>query len=289
MQRPNVSLLTLAKRIIYCAFLLTSATSHANAAAANNWLLIDDFEANALNWVKKDTRNDTQPHVQNPQISEIRQEADKNHYLLKKPAAEGIVGNRKALTFKALPAQVELGETYTFYSRINVEAFPNNHLFGLSNLDSAGIEANDYNALEPSLRVTDKYESNGDKNDGTLMVKIGPSKTKTYAKIINPASKAAAKPLQVGTWYQLWYVVNNAKREDGGQRYDVYIKGGEFKKQTKVYSNADFRMQREQALGHFFMICNTGAINKPYGNGGLRYDDLYMRKGLHLDTPFTDK
>jgi len=172
------------------------------------WLLVDDFEREAIEpWVKRDTRNDTSPRIENPQITEIEQEESGNRYLLKKPAADGVVGNRKALSFVALPKVVEVGERYTFYTRINVEYFPNNHIFGLSNLDSAGIAENDYNAFEPSLRITDKAESNGLKNDGTLMVKLA----KGYDNIQNYAQQRSAKPLVPGDWYEVWYVVDNAK------------------------------------------------------------------------------
>ena len=44
-------------------------------------------------------------------------------------------------------------------------------------------------------------------------------------------------------------------------------------------------MKREQALTHFMAICNTGPKNKPYGNGGVKYDDIYMSKGLELSSP----
>lgn len=136
------------------------------------WLLVDDFESNDLSaWINKDTRNDTNPKIANPQITIIKQEASGNHYLLKKPAADGVVGNRKALSYVKLPVAVEVGDIYTFYSRFAIEAFPNNHIFGISNLSAKGIAEHDYNAFEPSLRITDKAESDGSRNDGTLMVK----------------------------------------------------------------------------------------------------------------------
>ena len=84
-----------------------------------------------------------------------------NGYLIKKPAPDGVVGNRKALSFKALPKPVPVGETYTFYTRVRVERFPNNHAFGISNMHPADIIKHGYNAFEPTLRVTDKAESNG--------------------------------------------------------------------------------------------------------------------------------
>jgi hypothetical protein len=144
------------------------------------------------------------------------------------------------------------------------------------------IELNDYNAFEATLRVTDKTESNGLKNTGALMVKT----TAGYANIHNPATHHEAQPLVPGTWYELWYVVNNGAKQQGGQIYDVYIKGGdEFIDQTKVYSGATFRMSRELPLTHFLMNCNTGPAKTPYGNGGLLYDDLYMANGLNLSQP----
>ena len=249
----------------------------------NAWLLVDDFETNDLSaWEKRDTKNNTSPKIENPQVTEIRKEQSGNHYLIKKPAADGIVGNRKALSFVKLPEAVDVGKTYTFYTRVNVEYFPNNHIFGLSNLNPEGITKHDYNAFEPSLRITDKAESSGLKNDGTLMVKLG----KGYDKIQNYTEQKSAKPLVENKWYEVWYVVNNSKFSEGGQRYDVYVRGGEFVEQTLVYKDADFRMKRELPLIYFLTNCNTGPEDDPYGNGGIRYDDIYMVKGLNLSLPF---
>lgn len=261
--------------------------SSTGVAQASSWLLIDDFEAqdSIKTWTKADTKNDTFPKILNPQVSERRSESSNgttNAYLIKKPAADGIVGNRKALTYKALPKTVSVGETYTFYTRINVEFFPNNHAFGISNLSPKDIELNDYNAFEATLRVTDKAESNGHKNNGVLMVKTKDG----YANIQNSVNQRDAKPLVPGTWYELWYVVNNAPKSEGGQTYDVYIKGGEeFIQQQKVYSTATFRMARELPLTHFLMNSNTGPVERPYGNGGLKYDDLHMSQGSNLTPP----
>ena len=265
----------------------------------NRWLLIDDFEQtdSVDHWTKADTKNDTSPHIINPQITERRSGlntqlklsvnapmTDKvaNNYMLKKPAGEGIVGNRKALTFKALPESVDVGDTYTFYTRINVEYFPNNHAFGLSNLGPEEIKSHDYNAFEATLRITDKAESNGHKNNGALMVRVADG----YDNVKNFSAKSDANPLVAGVWYEIWYVVNNAEVQYGGQTYDVYLKGGdEFPEQTLVYRGATFRMQRALPLTYFLMNCNTGPATQPYGNGGLRYDDLYMAKGVTLFTP----
>lgn len=250
----------------------------------STWLLIDNFEdpISINSWEKKDTRNDTSPHVPNPQISVlITPPQTNNTFLLKKPAAEGIIGNRKALTFKPLPRSVEVGEIYTFFTRINIEYFPNNHIFGLSNLNAKGIIKNDYNALEPSIRITDKKESNGFKNNGALMVKTNDG----YRYIQNYKAQRSAKPAKVNTWYDIWYVVNNKTLENNGQTFDVYVRGGEFKTQTLVYKKADFRMKRELPLIYFMMNSNTGSIKKPYGNGGVRYDDIYMAEGTLLTSP----
>lgn len=253
----------------------------------SQWLVVDDFESASdvalESWTHVDTQNETKPFVENPQIAERRAEADpENHYLLKKPAADGVIGNRKALGFKALPIEIPVGETYTMYTRINVEYFPNNHSFGLSNLASTDIIEQNYDSFEPMIRITDKAESDGSRNDGTLMVLSG---YKTYSKILNPKSDAPAKPLIPGTWYELWYVVNNASQDKGGQTYDLYARGGEFLTQQRVFSSAVFRMKREAPLKFFMTISNTGPHDGPYGNGGVRYDDIYMTPGVILSSP----
>lgn len=253
---------------------------------AREWLAIDTFEQATLQgWYQADPQNHTQPFVAHPQVTQLARQ-DNNQFLLKKPAKDGVVGNRKALTFKALPRTVQVGETATFYTRIKVEAFPNNHAFGLSNLLPKDIIEQGYDAFEATLRVTDKYESDGYKNDGTLMVKIdSDDKYRQYDKINNPYTGTVASPLITGIWYEIWYVVNNAPVEQGGQVYDVYVKGGEFTQQTLVYQGANFRMKRALPLKYFLANCNTGPADKPYGNGGLFYDDIFMSDGINLTTP----
>lgn len=264
------------------AILALVAPAHSVAAP---WVLVDNFETDPglERWTAVDAQNDTNPHVPNPQILEVREEPGSgNHFMIRKPAADDIVGNRKAIGFVPLPTPVQVGETFTFYTRVNVEYFPNNHSFGLANVPAADIPGQHYDAFEPMLRITDKYESDGYKNDGTLMVL---SDYKTYSKIVDPTSGEPARPLEAGTWYELWYVVDNAPQASGGQRYDVYIKGGEFDSQQLVYAGAQFRMRRESPLQFFMTICNTGPADAPYGNGGVRYDDIYMAAGRELSSP----
>lgn len=249
------------------------------------WVLVDDFESDLTleSWTHVDTQNETQPFIADPQIAEVRLEADvENHYLLKKPAADGIIGNRKALGFRPLPIEIPVGATYTIYTRINVQSFPNNHSFGLSNLAAEDIIEQNYDSFEPMIRITDKAESDGSRNDGTLMVLSG---YKTYSKIQNPETGEPAKPLKPGTWYELWYVVNNAPQDDGGQTYDLYARGGEFLTQQRVFKDAVFRMKREAPLKFFMTISNTGPVDAPYGNGGVLYDDIYMALGESLTRP----
>lgn len=265
---------------VFVSLICTNA--HAAEGQLNKWLLVDDFERADLSpWIKRDTKNETSPFVENPQVTEIREEESGNRYLIKKPAAEGVVGNRKALSFVKLPSSIDVGVTATIYTRFNVEYFPNNHIFGLSNLEPEGITEHDYNAFEPSLRITDKAESSGLKNDGALMVKLG----KGYENVQNFLRNQSAEPLKEGHWYEVWYVVNNKPVTEGGQKYDVYLRGGEFSEQQLVYKGADFRMKRELPLGYFLANCNTGSIKKPYGNGGVLYDDIHMALGVELSTP----
>jgi len=271
--------------LLCCAACTNTSTIDLNTPPSP-WLLVDDFESTpALDgWTHTDVQNDTDPFVPNPQIAEIRVEPRTgNRYLMRKPAADGVVGNRKAIGFIPLPVSVQVGDTHTFYTRINVEYFPNNHSFGLTNVPASEIPDQHYDSFEPMIRVTDKWESNGSKNDGTLMVLSGDNKA--YRKIINPETRENAKPLRAGEWYELWYVVNNAPRNEGGQRYDLYVRGGEFETRQLVFEGADFRMRRTSPLLSFMTICNTGPHDRPYGNGGVRYDDIYMAPGRDLTSP----
>ena len=76
--------------------------------------------------------------------------------------------------------------------RINVAAFPNNHAFGLSNLTPELINKHAYDAFEPTLRVTDKTESNGLVNDGALMVKTGSGYSNIQNYTTKPVGQASA-------------------------------------------------------------------------------------------------
>lgn len=248
------------------------------------WLMVDNFESDLKRWIHVDVDNNTNPFVADPQVAEVRVDAQTgNQFLLTKPAADGIVGNRKAIGFTPLPVAVQVGETYTFYTRINLEYFPNNQSFGLANVSAAEIPEQNYNAFELMIRVTDKFEGNGDKNDGALQVLSGGDSR--YSNIVNPATGKSAQPLQTDEWYELWYVVNNAPTNEGGQRYDLYVRGGEFARRALVFENAVFRMGRTLPLRYFMTICNTGPHDKPYGNGGVRYDDIYMIPGRERSSP----
>lgn len=275
--------------LLLCCVACTSSPVVSSTEARSAWLLIDDFEADHLSerWTNIDAQNDTDPHVPDPQVSEIRSNLKtENRYMIRKPAADGVVGNRKAIGFVLLPTSVQVGETFTFYTRVNVEYFPNNQSFGLVNVAVADIPKYNYDAFEPMIRITDKFESDGYKNDGTLMVLSG---NKSYSKIKIPGTGAPARPMEPGTWYELWYVVNNATYEEGGQRYNLYVRGGEFESQQLVYAGAEFRIRRELPLTAFMSICNTGPIAAPYGNGGVRYDDIYMTAGRNLSSPLDSR
>jgi len=270
--------------LLVCASCTKRYTEDADGSLSP-WQLVENFESEEPlgTWTNIDVQNETDPHVPNPQITEIRSEQDSgNRYMLRKPAADGIVGNRKAIGFVPLPNAVPVGEIYTIYTRVNVEYFPNNHSFGLSNLVASDIPVNGYDSFEPMIRITDKHESDGFKNDGTLMVLVS---NKSYRRIVDPATGEPAKPLEPGQWYELWYVVNNARHESGGQRYDLYVRGGEFEQQQLVFNGAEFRIRRELPLTFFMAISNTGPHKAPYGNGGVRYDDIYMAPGRTLSSP----
>lgn len=251
----------------------------------NSWTLAENFESDdaLADWTIFDADNQTDPFVPNAQVSEVRAEqGSDNRFLIRKPAADGVVGNRKALAWMALPLPVAVGETATFFTRINIEYFPNNHSFGLSNQEGEAIGKLAYDAFEPMIRITDKPESDGTKNSGAITVLTG---RKSYSPIGNPSTGEAAQPLAPGQWYDIWYVVNNAAKAAGGQTYDLYVKGGEFAEQAKVFSGAVFRIGREASLTHFVAITNTGPARGPYGNGGVRYDDIYMTTGRDLSDP----
>ena len=257
----------------------------APAASPTPWLLVDDFQSEALaaEWTNIDTQNETDPFLPNAQVSKHVSEGKVgNQYFLKKPAEEGVVGNRKAISFHPLPRAIEVGEIATLYTRVLVEYFPNNHSYGLSNLSAAEIPDAGYDAFEPMIRITDKAESDGSQNDGTLMALSG---YKTYDKIQNPVTGQSANPMETGTWYEIWAVINNAAGDAGGQTYDLYLRGGEFAQQEKVFSGGVFRMSRNAPLTHFMAICNTGSRKSPYGNGGVGYDDIYLAAGVALSSP----
>ena len=250
------------------------------------WVLVDRFDAGLDQWTHIDVDNRTDPYVSDPQIADIRLDARTgDHFLLTKPAADGVVGNRKAIGFVALPVAIPVGQTFTLHLRFSVQRFPNNQSFGLSNVSAAEIPRLHYDAFEPMIRVTDKFESDGYKNSGALQVLSGGERR--YSDIWNPSAGTFAQPLRTDEWYDVWVVVNNAPAEQSGQRYDVYLRGGEFRHQSLVHENAPFRMGRTQPLKFFMTLCNTGPHDKPYGNGGVRYDDIYIAPTKELSSPLS--
>jgi hypothetical protein len=147
--------------LLFCSSCTTPSTT-ATQNGPSPWLLVDNFESeDALkSWTNIDVQNETDPHVPDPQVTVIRSEPGSgNRYMLRKPATEGVVGNRKAIGLMPLPKSVAIGETWTFFARINVEYFPNNHSFGLSNVPVPDIPRYGYDSFEPMIRITDKYES----------------------------------------------------------------------------------------------------------------------------------
>ena len=181
-----------------------------------------------------------------------------------------------------MPRPLAVGETATFFTRINLKQWSTNHVFGLTNQSGENITKLGYDAFEPMIRITDRVENGGKKLTGALMVLVG---YKEYVPINNPATAGPADPLIPGEWYDLWYVVNNATKANGGQTYDLYVKGGEFAERTKVFSGAVFRFGRELPMIHFVATSNTGPARAPYGNGAVRYDDIYMAPGEVLSDP----
>ena len=266
-----------------CGVVPAGGTAKTQDPNAHSWQVVDNFEQpDALkHWYIRDVDNQTSPYVSKPQVATIVTEDGCCRHYLKKAAQEGVTGNRKALSYRALPKAVKKGEVSTLFLRINVESFPNNHSFGLSNLRPAQIDIENYDAFEPMLRITDKSESDGSINNGTLMVSTG---HKSYARI-HGADTGEADPLVPGTWYTIWAVINNKPLQSGGQTFDVYVRGGEFSHQQKVYSGGLFRMKRAKSLGYFITIANTGPAEAPYGNGGVRYDDIYLSSGINLTVP----
>lgn len=279
----SVNTLVLLGATLGCAACADSATADPEENKST-WILVDDFESGLGQWMHVDVENETDPFVPDPQIAEIHIDAaTDNHFMLRKPAVDGLVGNRKGIGFAPLPVTVEPGETYTFYTRINVEYFPNNQSFGLTSVGAAEIPVLNYESFEPMIRVTDRTDGDGYKNTGTLQV-LGGGESR-YSYIINPATGEPANPLQTDEWYEVWYVVNNAPYDEGGQRYDLYVRGGEFATQQLVFENAVFRVRRAAPLQYFMTTCNTGGKENPYGNGGVRYDDIYMVPGRDLSSP----
>ncbi|MGK2236379.1 MAG: hypothetical protein ACI85L_001532 [Pseudomonadota bacterium] len=84
---------------LLCLLSALASCSTIQKNTSSDWLLIDNFENSLSDWQSVDTQNETKPQVKNPQITVIQPEQTNssiNHYLLKKPARDGIVGNHKS-------------------------------------------------------------------------------------------------------------------------------------------------------------------------------------------------
>lgn len=83
------------------------------------------------------------------------------------------------------------------------------------------------------------------------------------------------------TWYEFWFVFDQPSN-----KYDLYIRGGEYTAITKIYSQATFRSKGTEPQKFFYARSTVGSLTAPAAVDDVYYDDIYIdTTGANLTTP----
>ncbi len=82
-------------------------------------------------------------------------------------------------------------------------------------------------------------------------------------------------------WYEFWFVFDQTTN-----KYDAYIRGGEYTAITKIYSQATFRTKGNDAQKFFYARSTVGSLTAPAAVDNVYFDDIYVdTTGANLATP----
>ncbi|KAF0094385.1 MAG: Na-Ca exchanger/integrin-beta4 [Puniceicoccaceae bacterium 5H] len=238
------------------------AAANISAPVAGHWALVSNFEqANAFDiWSFTDmTTTASTPPVS---TATLQTETNGNHALrIAATPAEGVYTHALA----QLPRRIEVGETVTFYSRMRVEDFATNQVWGLVNVPATNILSERFEAFDAMGRWTDDLGAN------RLQIRDDTS------------YQLAGGTYGTGQWQEVWMVVRNGGEASGGQTFDVYARpSGSTAAPTRVYTDAGFRIARETPMAFFQIIASKATDGK---GAAVAYDDLFLAAGEVLDAP----
>jgi hypothetical protein len=162
----------------------------------------------------------------------------------------------------SLPSATALdnNSTATYFFRINSQTDTPNHSFGLGDQASTGTV--DFSDFEAQLRVKQGTTA------GTFAVD---------ARSGGAFSSTLASGLALGTWYNIWMVVNQTT-----DKYDIYMNTGTgaATAANKLGTQLSFRNGTTQDLNKFLAYAGAAPVAD-----GVRIDDLIYQSGTDLSNP----
>jgi hypothetical protein len=228
---------------------------HANISDPTDadWQLVDHFEGPAplASW-----------QIPTPSaFTSLVAEADGNHYMRR-------TGSPGAIAAKRLPFDTQVSQTVTTFFRMRFEGTSLHHNLGISALNPENPSTYTENEFEAQIRLS---------GSGDLDVYDGLAGTNGFvpAKI----GDQVIPPLLSGIWYNVWMVSSNAGFASGGQTWQAYIQGGEWKKPTAVTDVLYFHKGSESPITHFVSLASDGTSDE------ICLDDIYACRGVQLTNP----
>jgi len=99
-------------------------------------------------------------------------------------------------------------------------------------------------------------------------------------------------PIETGTWYEIWIVIDNATGASADQYY-TYIKGGAYTTQTllkvkagsDVFDSALFRNGTNDPINNFFILTLNGDPENPNNGDSVYIDMIAQAPGMELSAP----
>ncbi len=243
---------------------------HVNLTAptAPDWQVVEQFES-------ADPLAAWEIPTAAQQSSTIVTEPDGNRYF-RRAASSSASDNTSAVAARALPFDVQVGQTSTTFFRFRLEGGNLNHQFGTTSqtpADAAGHTPSDF---EPHLRISSASAAGG------LDLYDGSGGNMGFVPAV--VDSVPVPPLAGETWYKVWLVADNKGWASGGQRWQAYLQGGIYQTAVAISDNLFFHNGAEGTLSRFLSIATTGT-GGVFGNDAIHIDDLFACKGVNLSDP----
>lgn len=230
----------------------------------DQWFQVGNFEQSVLSGWQFLERASGQSIDPDPEAFQLWEEISGNTYL----SVKATPSSQVTMAIAPLPFSYQVGQVFTVYGRMRADAPRVNTVWGFSNLNPVAIPAQNFDAMEVIARVTDD---------------VGPGQRLLVRDSTNFNPATGANRVEPDTWYEYWFVVRNGGQASGGQTFDLYWRGPDSDAEPEqVYSNATFRIAREDPIAHMVIIANNGTEGI---SGRVGFDDIYAISGEVLQRP----